>query len=93
MIGSSIIEYMEIIPQENGTIKLSNNLQELYEETYFETNNTESYLYTPFVIDNCVQNEIIKYNGNTKLLLTNGTHRDSIMEDYNYSPIKLVNYE
>lgn len=44
-------------------------------------------------IDNCKTNEVLLINGKTKQITTDRTDHKDLADDYNYYPIRLVNYD
>lgn len=81
-IGAQVFDSIEIQALGDGAINITNNLDIEYSMHNIAMN-----------IDNCKTNEVILINGKTKQITTDRTDHDDIANDYNYYPIRLVNYD
>lgn len=81
-IGAQVFDSIEIQALGDGAINITNDLDIEYSMHNIAMN-----------IDNCKTNEVILINGKTKQITTDRTDHDDLADDYNYYPIRLVNYD
>ena len=81
-IGAQVFDSIEIQALGDGAVNITNDLDIEYSMHNIAMN-----------IDNCKTNEVILINGKTKQITTNRTDHDDLADDYNYYPIRLVNYD
>ena len=81
-IGAQVFDSIEIQALGDGAVNITNALDIEYSMHNIAMN-----------IDNCKTNEVILINGKTKQITTNRTDHDDLADDYNYYPIRLVNYD
>lgn len=84
-IGQTEMELIEIEVLQNGKISISNDLLSAFLPQRMQYQNKME-------IDNCLKGEVLVINGLTKQISSNKTH-ETLADDYNYSPICLVNFE
>lgn len=81
-IGAQVFDSIEIQALGDGAVNITNDLDIEYSMHNIAMN-----------IDNCKTNEVILINGKTKQITTDRTDHDDLADDYNYYPIRLVNYD
>ena len=83
-LGYIIPDEMEIGILSDGDLEISNNLESIYSMG----------TYSNMRINNCKSGENIIVSGITKQIYTNNaTHEKTIVDDYNYKPIRLINMD
>lgn len=81
-IGAQVFDSIEIQALGDGAVNITNDLDIEYSMHNIAMN-----------IDNCKTNEVILINGKTKQITTDRTDHNDLADDYNYYPIRLVNYD
>lgn len=81
-LGAQVFDSIEIQALGDGAVNITNDLDIEYSMHNIAMN-----------IDNCKTNEVILINGKTKQITTDRTDHDDLADDYNYYPIRLVNYD
>lgn len=81
-IGAQVFDSIEIQALGDGTVNITNDLDIEYSMHNIAMN-----------IDNCKTNEVLLINGKTKQITTDRTDHNDLADDYNYYPIRLVNYD
>ena len=81
-IGAQVFDSIEIQALGDGTVNITNDLDIEYSMHNIAMN-----------IDNCKTNEVLLINGKTKQITTDRTDHKDLADDYNYYPIRLVNYD
>lgn len=81
-IGAQVFDSIEIQALGDGAVNITNDLDIEYSMHNIAMN-----------IDNCKTNEVILINGKTKQITTDRTDHHDLADDYNYYPIRLVNYD
>lgn len=81
-IGAQVFDSIKIQALGDGAVNITNDLDIEYSMHNIAMN-----------IDNCKTNEVILINGKTKQITTDRTDHDDLADDYNYYPIRLVNYD
>ena len=84
-IGQTDMDLIEIEVLKDGDIDISNDLYASFSPNRLSSQNH-------MVISNCVKGEVIIINGFTKQIASNKEH-EYLADDYNYSPICLVNFD
>ena len=83
-LGYIIPDEFEISISSAGNLEISNNLESIYSMG----------TYSNMRINNCKSGENIIVSGITKQIYTNNsTHEKTIVDDYNYKPIRLINMD
>lgn len=83
-LGYIIPDEFEISISSAGNLEISNNLEAIYSMG----------TYSNMRINNCKSGENIIVSGLTKQIYTNNpTHEKTIVDDYNYKPIRLINMD
>lgn len=81
-ICAQVFDSIEIQALGDGAVNITNDLDIEYSMHNIAMN-----------IDNCKTNEVILINGKTKQITTDRTDHNDLADDYNYYPIRLVNYD
>lgn len=81
-IGAQVFDSIKIQALGDGAVNITNDLDIEYSMHNIAMN-----------IDNCKTNEVILINGKTKQITTDRTDHNDLADDYNYYPIRLVNYD
>jgi len=81
-IGAQVFDSIEIQALGDGAVNITNDLDIEYSMHNIAMN-----------IDNCKTNEVILINGKTKQITTDRTDHNDLADDYNYYPIRLINYD
>ena len=83
-LGYIIPDEIEIGISSAGNLEISNSLENIYSMG----------TYSNMKINNCKSGENIVVSGLTKQIYTdNATHEKTIVDDYNYKPIRLINMD